>query len=214
MNRIFTLIGFVFLTAICFNISAQQAAPAGGSDKDLRDTGIRTRSIDLERVDRDAHKTDRSKTNKKDAEKEDRLAIKYAEIKADFEQIQMSQDTIIKTYQGTGKIDYQVIGKSAQEINSSAARLKLNLFPVTETKISDEKKEEKAEAQPKTVKSIRDLIVDLDNTIGSFAASPMFQNLRAVDTEVSAKAKLDLEKIIELSLELNAEVQKSITGEK
>ncbi|HQU85938.1 MAG TPA: hypothetical protein PKY59_22620 [Pyrinomonadaceae bacterium] len=214
MNRIFTLIGFVFLTAICFNISAQQSAPAGAGDKDLRDTGIRTRSIDLERVDRDAHKTDKSKTNKKDAQAEDRLAIKYAEIKADFEQIQMSQDMIIKTYQGTGKINYEVIGKSAQEINSSAARLNLNLFPVTETKKTDEKKDEKAETQPKTAKSIRDLIVDLDNTIGSFATSPMFQNLRVVDAAVSAKAKLDLEKIMELSAEINTEAQKLTAGEK
>lgn len=217
MKKVFILIGFVFLTGICSNTNAQQAAPAGAGDKDLRDTNIRTRSIDLERTERDARKINNSKakqTNKKDAENEDRLAVKYAEIKADFEQIQLSQDTIIKTYQGTGKIDYETISKSAKEIKSSAMRLDLNLFPVSEAQKTDEKKDEKTEAQPKTEKSIRDLIVELDNAVGSFATSPMFQNLRVVDAAVSAKTKLDLEKILELSAELDTKAQKSASGEK
>lgn len=217
MRKVFILIGFVCLTGICSNINAQQAAPAGAGDKDLRDTNIRTRSIDLERTERDARKIGNSKANqanKKDAQNEDRLAVKYAEIKADFEQLQLSQDTIIKTYQGTGKIDYATISKSAQEIKSSAMRLDLNLFPVSEAQKTDEKKDEKTEAQPKTEKSIRDLIVELDNTIGSFATSSMFQNLRVVDAAVSAKTKLDLEKILELSAELDTKAQKSASGEK
>lgn len=61
----------------------------------------------------------------------------------------------------------------------------------------------------KPAKGVRDLIVDLDNAIGSFATSPMFQNLRAADAAVSEKAKLDLEKIIKLSALLDAEARRT-----
>ena len=124
--------------------------------------------------------------------------------------MQMSQDVVIKTYQGTGKIDYVQIGKSALEINKSATRLNSNLFPAAETPDAEkeEKKQVKKERETKPAKSVRDLIVDLDNAIGSFATSPMFQNLRIVDPAVSAKAKLSLEKIIELSAQLNTEARK------
>ena len=73
---------------------------------------------------------------------------------------------------------------------------------------SDAKKEEKTEKEMKTPKSVREMIVDLDNTIGSFATSPMFQNLRAADPANSEKARLDLERIIELSGLLNEETRK------
>ena len=198
------LIAFVFSAAISSNICAQQVAPPGAGDKDLADKNIKTRSIELERIDREARKNGSSATTV-----EDRLAVKYAEIKADFEQIQLSQDAVIKAYQSAGKIDYAAIGKSALEINKSAVRLNSNLFPappIEDGKAEKEEKDEKKEAKP--AKSVRDLIVDLDNTIGSFAASKMFQNLRVVEPSVAEKTKLDLEKIIELSASLDAEARK------
>ncbi|MBA4121611.1 MAG: hypothetical protein H0X72_04005 [Acidobacteria bacterium] len=73
---------------------------------------------------------------------------------------------------------------------------------------SDTKKEEKAEKQAKTPISVREIIVDLDNTIGSFVASSMFHNLRAFDPAVSEKTRFDLERIIELSGLLGAEAEK------
>jgi hypothetical protein len=104
------------------------------------------------------------------------------------------------------------------EINKSALRLNSNLFPAPEAeKKKSEKQEVKKDAienNPKPTKSVRDLIVDLDNAIGSFANSPMFQNLRVVDPEVSAKTKLDLDKIIVLSNLLDAEARKMETGSK
>lgn len=217
MKKTFIFFAFVATSAICSNIYAQQAAPPGAGDKDLADKNIKTRSIDLERVDRDAHQPNNSATAKS-ASPEDRLAAKYAEIKTDYEQIQLSQDAVIKIYQGKGKIDYAQISKAAMEINTSAKRLNSNLFTVAplenaETKKA-KKKDEKSEQEVKPMKSVRDLIVDLDNAIGSFATSPMFQNLRTVDATVAAKAKLDLDKIIELSASLNTEAQKMATDTK
>ena len=216
MKKLSIVSTIIIATAIGSSAYAQQAAPPGAGDKDLGDKNIKTRSMELERVDRDAKKTNTSPEKAATTAEEDRLAAKYPEIKADYEQIQKSQDLIVQTYQGTGKIDYAQIGKSALEINSSAKRLNTNLFPVPTVEEvegkNEAKKVEKPENAAKSAKSARDLIVELDNAIGSFATSPMFQNLRAVDAAVSAKAKTELEKIIELSAMLNAEAMRMSGG--
>ena len=231
MKKIFILIAFVCSTALCSNLYAQQVVtpPSVSGDKNLRDMNIKSRAADLDRVERDARKNDKStgkksKANQAEAEAEDKLAAKYAEIKTDFEQIQKAQDSIIKAYQGSGKIDYALISKSALEINGSAKRLDSNLFPpppTTEVTTAakseaekEEKKADKAEQGTKPAKSVRDLIIDMDEAIAAFVLSPMFKNLRVVDAEVSAKAKLDLGKIIELSVELDRQAQKMDASEK
>lgn len=212
MKNVFVLFAFVVLWAISLNVYAQQAAPPGAGDKDLADKNIKTRSIDLERVDRDARKTT-SPAAANSATPEDRLAAKYAEIKADYEQIQLSQDAVIKAYQGGGKIDYEQISKSAMEINAGAKRLNSNLFPAPPIETAaknDGNKSDKSKIEAKKAQSVRDLIVNLDNSIGGFAASPMFQNLRIIDAAAAEKAKLDLENIIELSANLNTESKKMV----
>lgn len=207
MKKKFVFSVFLYAAAVCSNGYGQAVAPPGAGDKNLSDTGVKARSVELERTKRDASKPGDSATA---ANAEDKLAAKYDEIKTDYERIQLSQDVVVKTYQGSGKIDYAEIGKSALDINRSAARLSLNLFPPSEIPggEKEEKTENKKDEKAKAPKSVRDLIVDLDNAVGSFATNPMFQNLRTIDAATSAKAKIDLEKIIELSAALNVEAAK------
>ncbi len=211
MKQAVVLIALIFSAAIWSGVFAQSNTPPPATgDVDLRDTDVKRRSVEMERIERDAKKGDRktSQANKKAAE--DRLAAKFGEIKIDYEQMQLSQDAIVKAYQTGSKIDYAQISKSAQEINKSAARLNSNLFPAEEKdgKKKEEKKKDKSEKQSGQAKSVRDLIVDLDNAIGVFVKSPIFQNLRVVDAEVSKKAERELEKIIELSALLTDEARK------
>ncbi len=214
MKKSLTLIAFICSAAIGSNIYAQRTPPPGAGDKDMRDTGVKSRSIEMERIKREANKTGKSAENPAapNSTAEDKLAAKYDEIKTDYEQIQLSQDVVIKTYQETGKIDYAQIGKSALEINESALRLNSNLFPALSTENAGAKKkveeEEATEKENKPAKSVRNLIVDLDKSIGGFATSPMFQNLKTVDAKISEKAQFDLEQIIELSKLLGAEAAK------
>ena len=217
----------VFISTIvilaAFSAVSAQIAPSGAGDSDLRDTNIKGRSNELERIDRDARKETSKKKNKSKVNQaaeqppaEDKLAAKFAEIKTDYEQIQLLHDSIIKAYNVDGKIDYAQIGKSSAEINKSAVRLNSNLFPDSPAKTppagkvesSNSAKDEKTDKNPQQPKSVRDLIVDLGDNINSFATSPMFQNLRAVDPAVSEKAKSDLDKIIEESALLNTEAEK------
>ncbi len=212
MKKIIVLTALVL--AATFSTVDAQVTPPGAGDKDLRDTNVKGRSNEIERIKRDAEKSRKADKNKPAQnspaaeQPEDKLAAKYEEIKTDYEQIQLSQDSIIKAYQSGDKVDYGQIGKSSSEINKSAMRLNSNLFspPVVENPAAE--KQKKTEKTPKTSKSVRDIIVYLDNTVGSFAASPMFQNLRTVDPKISEKARLDLERIIELSTLLGAEAEK------
>lgn len=225
MKKLFISSAVLCLAAF-LNVSAQ-FTPAGAGDKDLRDTNVKGRSNELERIDREMKK-DVNKSKSKAAANaagepaEDALAAKYVEIKTDYERIQLSQDSIVKTYQSSDKIDYGQISKFSEEVNESAARLNSNLFPAAVVEKRDEKKvessaakkEEKNEKEIKKPKSVRELIIDLDNRIGVFATSPMFQNLRVVEAAISEKARLDLEKIIELSARLGAEARKMAATEK
>ena len=215
MKKLSAICALIFSAAAVSTISAQSVAPPGSGDKNLGDNNVKTRSIELERVDREAHKPTDSPANANTAATaaEDRLAVKYGEIKTDYEQMQMSLDATIKAYGSGSDADFAQIGKSALEINGNALRLNANLFPVAPPVATvGEKTVPKVEKAVKPAKSIREVIVELDNSIGAFTTSPMFQNLRVVDAEVSGKAKTELEKIIELSATLNAEAQKKAVG--
>ena len=210
MKKLFVLAALLFSAAVGSNIYAQQDAPPGASGTDLRDTDVKRRSIEMERIEREAKKTGKTET--------DRLAPKYGEIKEDHEHIQLSQDAIVKVYQTGSKIDYARIGKHAAQMHKSAKRLNSNLFEAAPDEKTgakkDLKKMDKTEANLKKNRSVRDLIIDLDNAVGSFATSPMFQDLRVIDPKVSKKTKLDLGKIIELSALLSAEAERMSAGEK
>ncbi|MGI8467400.1 MAG: hypothetical protein ACR2N3_03000 [Pyrinomonadaceae bacterium] len=220
MKKTIILTIILLATAAFSNVSAQIIPPPpGAGDRNLGDDGIKSRSVELERIERDAKKDSNDKNNKaaqnsKNNQPEDKLAAKYDEIKADFEQIQKSQDAVINAYKTADQADYAEISKSALEINKSAERLDTNLFPPPSAKKAAKKDDEKSEKETKTPKSVRDLIVDLDNTIGSFSTSPMFQNLRVVEPKVSEKTQTDLKKIIELSAALSAESLKSASDKK
>ncbi len=195
------LICFVIFTAAVFsNVTAQQEMPSGASDKNLGDNNIKMRSVDLERAKRDAEKTNSTGANV--ASVNPKIETKFPQIKEDFEGIQSNQELIVKSYTSGAKVDYKQIKDSADLINKSAKRLDENLFAVKTEKPKENSKKENKE------KSISDLIVDLDNAIGKFAASTMFQNLRLVNPEIAGKTQLDLMKIMQISDLLSKQADK------
>ena len=196
MKKIILSALVIFAASIFSNVFAQETMPAGASDSDLRDNNVRMRSNELERIKREA---DKSGTTTMNAE----IDTKFPEIKEDFEGIQMSQAAIIKAYSTGENIDYKQIKNSADEINKNAKRLDSNLFS---SKL--EKKDKSNKEEEKKTKSVRDLIVDLDNSIGAFTQSAMFQNLKVVDPEVAKKAQLDLANIMEISDKLSETAKK------
>lgn len=193
MRKIILLITFVFALTYIINAQPPTEVPSAPATPVVRDDNIKLRSVELERVKRDAAKRD------SDAVVVNRnIDKKYPEIKEDFEGIQLSQAAIIKAYTTSKTIDYAMIEASAKKINKHAKRLDSNLFS-TRGKLKKDKKKKK---------TVKDLIVELDQAIGDVAGSKMFQNLRVVEPRVAKKTQNDLLKVKRISKKLSAEAKK------
>ncbi len=193
MKKSLLSILLIFAASIFSNIYAQ-VTPPGAGDKDLRDNGIRMRSVEIERIKREANKggAQASLINVE-------IESKFKQIKEDFEGIQISQAAIVKAYTTGSKIDYALIETSAKDVHKRAKRLDRSIF-VEDIEIEGDKKGK----EEKKI-TIRDMIVELDNMIGSFVSNQMFANLKVVDQTVAKGAKADLNKIIKLSEKLSQE---------
>lgn len=195
MRKTIISIGLMFVWAAFSNILAQPptggSTPAGKSDTSLRDDSIRLRSVELERIKKDADKQDPTKFTAINS----KIETKFGEIKEDFEGIQIAETAIIQAYTSGKTIDYKLIASSADEISKKATRLDSNLF--SEKFDSKNDKAEKTTEQKKS--SIRDLILELDNAVGGFVTSKIFQNLRVFEPDVARKARIDLAHIIQTS---------------
>lgn len=183
-------------------VHAQQVSPIPVFEKKIRDgTSIKMRSTELERVKREAHKV-----NSKESGIEKK--IRFNAIKKDFEAIQKLQGVIINTYIKGKKINYKKIAKSAEKMTIKAIRLNGNLFNIHTKSLIKEKNT--PSSKPFRQKSVKGLIIKLDNSIGKFVNSPIFKDLQIVDLEASKNAQNDLNKIINLSQSLFRLAQKNI----
>lgn len=190
---------FLILAASVFSNVFGQLAPAGAGDRILADNDIKMRSVELDRVKRDANKNNTDSFAPINSE----IKAKFPQIKEDFESVQILQAAIIKAYTTGKTIDYALIQTSADGINKKAKRLDANLF---DSKL--EKKDDKSKEKIVKPKSIRDLIVDLDNSIGSFVSSKIFGNIKTIDADVAIKTRTDLINILDLSDKLSKEANK------
>jgi hypothetical protein len=203
MKHLIVLV-IVILAAAVGSTVGQPPPPVTG-DVNLEDRNVKGRSIELERVKRDAKKSD---ANKKELP-EPASAAKFAEIKEDFEMLQSAQNEIIAAYTKSKSIEYAKISSNAEIVNRRGTRLKENLFPATlktqseRAKVQTEKQE--IEPLPSDVKS---LIVEMDNTLGAFVSNQMFTNPTVVNPAENKKAEIELGKLIRLSTALKTEVDK------
>ena len=119
--------------------------------------------------------------------------MSFTQINEDFTRIQIVNNALAKSLAAGGELDFKAVAQSASEIKKRAGRLKENLLLP-----------EPAEDRPKTSSGIeawqlKAALAELDRLVVSFVHNPGFQSIRVVDAEWSAKARSDLEGIIELS---------------
>ena len=193
------LLAVVALFAAASLSPARAQLPPGVTpmgDKNLKeDDTIRTRSVEMERIRRDAAKPDR----KPEPSPEDR----FPQIKEDFERMQIVNGDVL---QAPGAPDYARLTEAAEELKRRATRLSTNLFPPDAGKKpkKDDGKKEAAGAEPDR-RDLKSLLSALDESIARFVNSPIFQNTKVVNPEESAKARKDLEEIIKLSTRVEQE---------
>ena len=180
-------------------VAQDHGPPAGGSDKNLRDSSsdVKGRSNEIERVTRDAKKPDSRRSESQPAP-----APNFEQIKEDFERIQIINGDVLQAPVPSGGHNYERISESASELNNRAIRLRSNLFP---PKPSKESKEKQPQAEEQDLKS---LLSSLDDSINSFAHSPMFQNTKVVTPEDSATAQKNLDAVIRISASIRNEADR------
>ncbi len=181
----------VILTAAA--AAAQGTAPTIADNATPQDNAIKMRSVELERVKREAAKKDGSTAPAINTAVES----KFPQIKEDFEGIQIAEAAIIKTYTTDKVIDYSLIAISAENIGKHADRLDSNLFVAGSPEEPEVKKEESEKKMP-----VRDLIIALDEAIGRFVSSKIFSNFKVVEPEVAAGTRNDLLQIKSISMKL------------
>jgi hypothetical protein len=124
-----------------------------------------------------------------------------AQVKQDFERIQVARNGIVRAAASGNNLDYKFISEVAGEIKKRASRLEDNLaLPEPE----GDKKSRKTgidfdEMEMKTA------LMMLCDRIESFVKSPIFETPGVLDVQHSTKASSDLESILKLS----ASVRKS-----
>ena len=187
----------LFLLFLVTSISAQFVSPVPVIETEVRDnSSVKMRSITLDRIKREARRTGSEKLGPASVNN-------FLEIKEDFEKIQKLENSIVAVYTTGKQIQYSKIASFSAEMNTSAARLKTNLFSPP-NKVPIESPDEPApEESAKTVPNeIKNLIVELDNAIGAFVNNPLFTSAKKAKSKEKEKAEDDLKQIIRLSAAL------------
>jgi len=211
--RVASIIAGVLTLFIAGSLVAQQpgapagAVPAGGGDKNLQVDDAKMRSMEMERVKRDAEKMDRKNQNSPAPP-----SVNFQQVKEDFETIQRMQDGIVAAYSKSKEIDYKQISANAEQMNQSSVRLESNLFPPAPAEKKKDKKSAQAASAPASEpvlpQDVKSLIVEQDNTLSAFVTNPMFTNPQVVNQDNNAKAHSDLQRLIKLSAALQQEAEK------
>lgn len=116
-----------------------------------------------------------------------------AQINEDFERIQIINHALSQSSAAGEELDFKLVAQAASEIRKRAGRLKENLsLPVI------------GEERPKSSDAIgqgqlKESLAALDRLVNSFVSNPGFRSVKVVDPQWSARARGDLEEIIELS---------------
>lgn len=115
------------------------------------------------------------------------------QINEDFLRIQVVNNALAKSLAAGGELDLRQVAQSASEIKKRAGRLKENLLL---PEPAEGRPRSSFEVEPGRLKAA---LAELDRLVVSFVHNPGFRSVKVVDAEWSARARSDLEGIIELS---------------
>lgn len=123
------------------------------------------------------------------------------QVNEDFSRIQDINNDLLKAVSSGKTLDFQLIAQAAEEIRMRSARLKENL-----TLPGKSKKPEKLEVGSDETQ-IKTALTALNELMQSFVTNPIFKST-GVDAEQGAKARHDLEGIIDLSERIKKAAEK------
>lgn len=190
---LFLVLHVLVITGNAQRGSRPSSSPSSFPGRPGGDNNIRNRDFDL--LEREARKLPAKSAQRNP------LA---AQLKEDFERIQIISRDVIATNSSSEPLNHKLIENSATEIKRRASRLKSRLlFPDAEMRRLLQKQSDGAEEF-----SVKALMSKLDRSILSFALNPIFKNPGVLDVPNSAMAKRDLDQIIKFSDLLRKEAGK------
>lgn len=197
MLRCIAALAFMYaLSPLAFGQSAEQKL------KDAMDKEARERAaMDEQRM---AAWELRMAEVRRPPEKRRDSTLAYAQIRDDYKQIQIVNNDLAKASAAAVSLDLKYVEKSVSEIKRRAERLKENLMlPEPKRPAASAKTENRSEAQV-----LKSSLIVLDNLVMEFVNSPIFEQSRTVNVEQAAKARLNLEQIIELSEQIKKSAER------
>jgi len=117
-----------------------------------------------------------------------------AQVEQDFRQILILHNEIGRATATDRTLDYRFVSDATAEIKKRASRLQTTLMlSRSETDDKQEKRLKFADTQ------VKDALIVLCNRIENFVKNPIIESPGTVDLEQSARARRDLDSIIDLS---------------
>jgi hypothetical protein len=133
------------------------------------------------------------------------LQAVVAQVKEDFERIQVVRNQIVRLTSANTTPDYKFISDATGEIRKRSNRLKNNLALTDPPEGEKNGQKNGGEFDPEQMK---DALVTLCHRIESFVRSSVFETPGVLDVEGSVKASRDLENMIELSGNIKRSAQR------
>lgn len=126
----------------------------------------------------------------------ERQELIWSQISEDYKCIQILSNELIDLRAGGGELDFELVDKASVEIQRCAARLNTNLALPSEGTGDSSATAGTSDLQ------IRTMLSALSGLIVRFVRNPIFDEPDVVDTQAAVKARKDLERIIDLSEEV------------
>ena len=167
---------FAFIIATAADARAQRAEAAPQRD--------------LSSTERDIRALETATEKKKDAK------ATMAEINEDFGRLRAINDEFKSASSSGAALNYKSISDTSVEIKKRATRLKTNLAGLPRPE-KDEKRQK--ENVPVDGAQMKTLLTSLNDLITSFLTNPVFSDMGTLDNQLAAKARRDLESLIDLS---------------
>lgn len=139
---------------------------------------------------------------------EKRLAL--TQIAEDYARIQVINNKMMSAVMSTAVPNYRSIADTIAEIGKRASRIKLNL-PLPDDESKDKNDAGAKRAEYKSVvdpAGMKATLLMLDARIMSFVNNPIFKNTSVLEVGEAAKAKRDLDTIVEFSKHIGKDAKK------
>jgi hypothetical protein len=176
----------LFVFGVCAGVAGQSVRDIERAEND-RDLDLRSWNLKILQLQHDKERKGRPRAQQA-----------LAQLQEDFSRLQVANRDLLRTALSKNTLDPRFVSKSVLEIKKRAERLNLNLAlpePERQTQVS----EAGAASTPGQLKAS---VLKLGRLIFSFVDNPFFREESVVDTQLTTKARRDLEDIIELSKQI------------